>query len=371
MRIPKQLEPLHDMGLIESVLRPLMSGKEAAAWVVRSEGEVRCAKVYKEAQSRSFKQRAAYTEGRRMRNSRQARAIAKGSKFGKQQEELAWQTAEVEALYKLSAAGVRVPEPVIFAEGVLLMELVLDHNGDPAPRLFDVPLQATHARAMLEFLAQQCARMLLAGVVHGDLSEYNVLLAWDGPVIIDLPQAIDASANRNARDVFVRDLDHLTQYLARFSPDLLETEYGREIWNLYETGRLKADSVLTGKGPRRSKRQIDGRRLAREVEEAAEAERPRDDDGGGRRKRRRKRRGSQGGGAVLPEQVSARGGSGGEPRRQPPREDERSDEPRRRPPREDAAPAAPAGAEAAPRRRRRRRRRGGGGGGGSRGGSSD
>ncbi|NOY28522.1 MAG: serine protein kinase RIO [Oligoflexia bacterium] len=290
MRIPKQLEPLFDAGLIQAVVRPLMSGKEAAAWVVRSEGEIRCAKVYKAAQSRSFKQRAAYTEGRRVRNSRQARAMAKRSKLGRKQVELSWQTAEVDALYKLTAAGVRVPAPVIFSDGVLLMELVLDHNGDPAPRLFDVPLQPQHARAMLHYLAQQCARMLVAGVVHGDLSEYNVLIAWDGPVIIDLPQAIDASANRNARDVFIRDLDHLTRYLSRFAPELARTEYGREIWNLYETGRLKADAELTGQGPKRSTRRVDGARLAREVEEAAEAERPSEQRKPRRKRRRRSRR---------------------------------------------------------------------------------
>ena len=207
MRIPERLEPLFDMGLIDEVIRPLMSGKEAAAWIVSSEGEVRCAKVYKEAMSRSFKARAAYTEGRRTRSTRDARAQAKRSRYGKEQEESAWQTAEVDALHKLAAVGVRVPTPFMFTDGVLLMELVLDHNGQPAPRLVDVPLSPEHARAMMVFLAEQSVRMLLGGVVHGDLSEYNVLIAWDGPVIIDLPQAIDAAANRNAQTVFLRDLD--------------------------------------------------------------------------------------------------------------------------------------------------------------------
>lgn len=312
MRIPKQLEPLYDAGLIEEVLRPLMSGKEAAAWIVRSEGEVRCAKVYKEATIRSFKQRTAYTEGRKVRNSRQARAMAKGSRYGRQQEELEWQTKEVDALYKLAAAGVRVPTPYIFTDGVLLMELVLDHEGRPAPRLFDVPLQPQHARAMLQYLARQAALMLHAGIVHGDLSEYNVLIAWDGPVIIDLPQAIDASANRNAREVFLRDLDHLTRYLTRFAPDLARTEYGREIWHLYEQGKLTPDSDLTGVGPRRSNKRVDGRRLAQQVEEAAEAEKPQ----GQKRKRRRRRRkgggqGSGGGGNAAPTVVRRGRGEGG------------------------------------------------------------
>lgn len=284
MRVPKQLEPLYEVGLIDEVLRPLMSGKEAAAWIVRSQGEVVCAKVYKEAHSRSFTQRVAYTEGRKVRNSRDARAMAKRSSFGRDQEEMAWQTAEVDALNKLAAAGVRVPQPLVFSDGVLLMELILDHNGAPAPRLYDVPLSPEHARAMLHFLAEQAARMLLAGIVHGDLSEYNVLIAWDGPVIIDLPQAIDASSNRNAKPVFLRDLDHLTTHLARFNPALTETEYGREIWHLFENGKLRPDSELTGQGPRRSQRVVDGQRLAREVTEAALAEKPRDAEGP-RRKR--------------------------------------------------------------------------------------
>lgn len=275
MRVPRQLEPLYDDGLIDEVLRPLMSGKEAAAWIVRSQGEVVCAKVYKEAQTRSFKQRTAYTEGRKVRNTRDARALARGSRFGREQEEAFWQSAEVDALYKLSAAGVRVPKPLVFSEGVLLMELILDHEGRAAPRLFDVPLSPEHARAMMRFLAEQAARMLHAGIVHGDLSEYNVLLAWDGPVIIDLPQALDAAGNRNARGVFLRDMDHLRDFLARFAPSLREADYGREIWHLYETGRLSPEAELTGVPPRRSARPVDGRRLAREVREAALADRPR------------------------------------------------------------------------------------------------
>ncbi|MCB9781029.1 MAG: hypothetical protein H6742_20840, partial [Alphaproteobacteria bacterium] len=285
-------------------MRPLMAGKEAAAWIVESEGELRCAKVYKQAHMRSFQNRADYTEGRKTRNSRDERARAKKTRYGRSQEESAWQTTEVDALYKLATAGVRVPKPHLFMDGVLLMELVTDHLGNPAPRLIDVGLNSTQARAMMQFMAQQSVCMLLAGVVHGDLSEYNVLIAADGPIIIDFPQALDAAANRNAQRVFERDLDHIAQFLSRFAPDLARTRYGREIWRLYEQGKLAPDTELSGKVDERHARPVDGARLRREIELVDAADR--EEGGGGERKRRRKRKRRGGGGPS----VEAFGGGG-------------------------------------------------------------
>lgn len=246
MKTPSRLLPLVADGLVDTVLRQLMSGKEAMVFVVQCGDEIRCAKVYKEANKRSFRQAVDYTEGRKTKNSRQARAMQKGSRYGRQEQEAAWQHAEVDALYRLAAAGVRVPTPYNFHEGVLLMELVADENGEPAPRLNDVKLSEEVARQYHAILIRQVVRMLCAGIVHGDLSEYNVLVDSAGPVIIDLPQAIDAAANNNASRMLERDVDNLADYFGQFAPDLLKTQYGKEIWALYEAGKLEPESELTG-----------------------------------------------------------------------------------------------------------------------------
>lgn len=233
-------------GLVDGVIRQLMSGKEAMVYVVQCGDAVCCAKVYKEANKRGFHNAVDYTEGRKTRNSRQARAMAKGSRYGRQEQEVAWQRTEVDALHRLADAGVRVPTPYNFYEGVLLMELVTDDGGEPAPRLNDIVLNEEDARRYHADLIRQVVRMLCVGIVHGDLSEYNVLVDGDGPVIIDLPQAIDAAANNNARRMLERDVANLATYFGQFAPDLLDTDYGEEIWSLYEAGQLQPESALTG-----------------------------------------------------------------------------------------------------------------------------
>jgi RIO kinase 1 len=247
MKIPKRLQPLVDDGVIDSVVRQLMSGKEAMVFVVRCGVESRCAKVYKEADKRSFRQAVDYTENRKTKNSRQARAIAKGTRFGREAQENAWQSAEVGALFRLAAAGVRVPRPYNFHAGVLLMELVTDDEGNAAPRLNDVKLTPEIAIELHRRLIREVVRMLSAGVVHGDLSEFNILLGTDGPVIIDLPQAVDAAGNNHAPRMLVRDVDNLRRFFGRFAPELLATDYGKEIWALYQSGRLHPDVKLTGR----------------------------------------------------------------------------------------------------------------------------
>ena len=251
MKPPKRLQPLIEEGLIDTVVRQLMSGKEAMVYVVRVGEETRCAKVYKEATERSFRQAVDYTENRKVKNSRQARAMAKGTKFGRQAQEAAWQSAEVDALYRLAAAGVRVPKPYNFCDGVLLMELVTDEHGDAAPRLNDVQFTPEDARRHHATLIREVVRMLCAGVVHGDLSEFNILVAADGPVIIDLPQAIDAAGNNHAKRMLLRDVDNLRNFFGGFAPELLRTDFGLEIWSLYERGVLLTDSVLTGRFARK------------------------------------------------------------------------------------------------------------------------
>lgn len=246
MKTPSRIEPLVADGLVDCVMRQLMSGKEAMVYVVQCGDKLRCAKVYKEANKRGFHKAADYTEGRKIKNSRQARAMAKGSRYGREEQEAAWQRAEVDALRRLAAAGVRVPTPYDFHEGVLLMELVTDEDGEPAPRLNDVVLSADDARRYHADLVRQVVRMLCAGIVHGDLSEYNVLIDRDGPVIIDLPQAVDAAANNNACAMLERDIDNLAAYFGQFASDLRDTDYGKEIWSLYESGKLQPDSDLTG-----------------------------------------------------------------------------------------------------------------------------
>ncbi|MDA3912979.1 PA4780 family RIO1-like protein kinase [Oleiagrimonas sp.] len=247
MKTPPGLQALIEDGVIDQVLRPLKSGKEASVYVVRAGDDVRCAKVYKDLRQRSFQARAQYQEGRKVRGSRQGRAMARASAFGRKQAEEAWKNAEVDALYRLSDAGVRVPRPFGFFNGVLVMELVTDADGHAAPRLGEVDLDAETARSYHRFLMQQVARMLCAESIHGDLSEYNVLVGPDGPVIIDLPQVVSASGNNAARQMLRRDVGNLTISLSRFAPELLDTHYGEEMWALFERGELHPDSALTGR----------------------------------------------------------------------------------------------------------------------------
>jgi RIO kinase 1 len=247
MKIPKSFEMLVYNGLVDEVVCQLMSGKEAEVYVVCSKGEVRCAKVYKEAGKRSFSRQAQYQEGRKVRNSRQARAMEKNTKYGRKEQEGAWQNAEVDALRRLADAGVRVPQIFGYVGGVLLMELVVDANGDVAPRLNDLKLTAAQAREYHRELIAQIVLMLCAGLVHGDLSEFNVLAGHDGPVIIDLPQAVNAAGNNNAGMMLERDVGNMTAFFGRFAPELLATDYGREIWKLYAGGELSPMTELTGR----------------------------------------------------------------------------------------------------------------------------
>jgi RIO kinase 1 len=247
MKTPARLRSLVDEGLIDVVVRQLMSGKEAMVFVVRCGGESRCAKVYKEATQRSFRQAVDYTENRKVKNTRQARAMAKGTRFGRQAQEAAWRSAEVDALYRLAAAGVRVPKPYNFHDGVLLMELVTDEHGNAAPRLNDVSFTPQDARAHHQTLLAQVVRMLCAGIVHGDLSEFNILLGADGPVIIDLPQAVDAAGNNHAARMLLRDVTNLGDFFGRFAPELRGTRYGHEIWDLYRRGLLHPGVELSGR----------------------------------------------------------------------------------------------------------------------------
>jgi len=271
MKTPKRIEPLIEDGLVDEVIRQLMSGKEAMVFVVRCGEEVRCAKVYKEANKRSFRQSTDYTEGRKVKNSRRARAMEKGSNYGRKAQEEAWQSAEVDALYRLAAAGVRVPKPFNFHEGVLLMELLTDSEGNAAPRLNDVELSAETAREYHQILIRQVVRMLCAGIVHGDLSEYNVLVDTSGPVIIDLPQAIDAAANNQACKMLLRDVTNLATYFGRSAPELLATDYGMEIWSLYQSSQLKPDSPLTGRFER-SEATVDLESVMREINDTLKEE---------------------------------------------------------------------------------------------------
>ena len=283
MKPPKRLQALIEEGLIDSVVRQLMSGKEAMVYVVRCGNDTRCAKVYKEATERSFRQAVDYTENRKVKNSRQARAMAKGTRFGRQAQEAAWQSAEVDALYRLAAAGVRVPRPYNFYDGVLLMELVTDAHGDAAPRLNDVVFTPADARKHHATLLTEVVRMLCAGVVHGDLSEFNILLGHepgepgesgeagrygvDSPVIIDLPQAIDAAGNNHASRMLLRDVANLRGFFGQFAPELLPTQYGLEIWDLYQRGVLYPETVLTGRFAQKAGA-VDMRGVMREIDDA-------------------------------------------------------------------------------------------------------
>ncbi|MFT7133332.1 MAG: RIO kinase 1 [Cyclobacteriaceae bacterium] len=246
MKIPKRLQPLLEDGLIDEVVGRLMSGKEADVFIVRCSGQVRCAKVYKEATKRGFKQAVTYQEGRKVRNSRRARAMEKGSKFGRQQQEEIWQTTEVDALKLLASAGVRVPVPYSCVDGVLLMEMIVDAEGDVAPRLSDVVFTRDEALRDHEVMMQYVVKMLCAGVVHGDLSEFNVLVDPGGPVIIDLPQVVDAAGNNHAEAMLARDVNNISGYYGLYAPELLETKYAKEMWALFEAGELEPETQLTG-----------------------------------------------------------------------------------------------------------------------------
>lgn len=247
MKTPKRLQTLVQDGLIDEVVGQLKSGKEADVYIVRCGDEQRCAKVFKEANKRGFKQAVQYQEGRKVRNSRRARAMNKRTRYGKKEQEQSWLNAEVDALYKLDAAGVRVPRPLAFDEGVLLMELITDPDGSVAPRLDSMELTADQARIYHDRIIAEVVRMLDAGLIHGDLSEFNVLVDGDGPVIIDLPQAVNAAANNSAGMMLIRDVDRMRAWFGRFDPDLLRTDYGKEIWALYARGDLSEQTELTGR----------------------------------------------------------------------------------------------------------------------------
>ena len=271
MKTPKRIAPLVEDGLVDEVIRQLMSGKEATVYVVRCGDEIRCAKVYKEADKRSFRQSVDYTEGRKVKNSRRARAMEKGTNYGRKAQEEAWQSAEVDALYRLAAAGVRVPKPYNFHEGVLLMELLTDGEGNAAPRLNDLAFTEELALEYHRILIAQMVRMLCAGVIHGDLSEYNILVDGNGPVIIDLPQAIDAAANNHACQMLLRDVQNLASYFGQFAPELLATDYGNEIWALYQSSQLHPDIVLTGRFERDEK-PVDLNSVMREINDTLKEE---------------------------------------------------------------------------------------------------
>ncbi len=246
MKVPKDLQPLIEDGVIDEVVRSLKSGKEATVYVVRSGTQLRCAKVYRDMAQRSFQRRAQYQEGRKVRGSREARAMSRNTRFGRREREHEWKNAEVDALYRLVAAGVRVPRPFGYFNDVLIMELVTDALGNPAPRLSEVELAPNVALDHHDFLMRQIVRMLGLGLIHGDLSEFNVLLAPEGPVIIDFPQVVDAAGNNAAFEMLARDVNNIRSTLGRFAPQLLQTEFARELWSLYEQGELHPDVPLTG-----------------------------------------------------------------------------------------------------------------------------
>ena len=267
MKTPKAIEPLVQDGLVDEVLRPLMSGKEAIVYLVRCGDEIRCAKVYKDVAVRTFKKAVQYQEGRKVRNTRRQRAMEKGSRFGRDEQEKVWQNAEADALYRLKGAGVRVPEAYGCFDGVLLMELVTDAAGEVAPRLNDVLIPAERAVEDHAALMRYVLRMLCVGIVHGDLSEFNVLMGADGPVIIDLPQAVDAAGNNSAPTMLARDVANITRYYARYAPELAETRYAEELWALYEAGALHPDVQLTGRFVR-DESEVDVGSVLQQIEEA-------------------------------------------------------------------------------------------------------
>ena len=289
MREPESLTPLLDQGIIQEVVRPLMSGKEAQVYLVVSDGELRVAKVYKTAHNRSFRQRVEYTEGRDVRNSRTRRAMGRHSRFGRAQDEAAWHSAEVDIIYKLRAAGLMVPEPFNFIDGVLIMELITDGDGEPAPRLADVTLDRESADMVFKMLLGQVVGMLCAGVVHGDFSEFNVLLGQYGPVVIDFPQSVDPSHNQSARKLLVRDVDNLQLFLAHAVPGLRRLPYGQELWELYTHNKLTPETQLTGRY-KSAQKKADTEAVLYEVEVAERDARKREEAQGTKKRGRRSRR---------------------------------------------------------------------------------
>jgi RIO kinase 1 len=406
MRVPGRLEPLMDQGVIDEVLRPLMSGKEAEVFLVTSYGEECVAKVYKNAEFRSFQNRAEYIEGRRVRNSREQRAMDKGSRHGRLKTEDAWRSAEADAIFQLHAAGVRVPKPYDFIEGVLVMELVKDEHGEPAPRLVDRRFSAEEANEVFQVVLREVVKMLCAGIVHADLSDFNILMGTEGPVLIDFPQAVDPAHNQNARRLLLRDLTNLSSFLGRYAPNLRRTQYGPEMWDLYERSELKPDTELTGRFKSRQQKADVGSMLDEILEMEREAKERRERLGlppprrarrptpapepepeprparSSRGKKPNRKPGVEPGFRDQSQQAAApttapkkrrrrRGKPAGSGEGQQPRSEAKAAAPR--PPPRPAPGAAPAGDGQAPprrRRRRRRRRRGGGGSSGSAGSSS-
>jgi len=271
MKVPDKLKPLVYAGYVDEVVTQLMSGKEATVYIVEAQGQLLCAKVYKDANQRSFKHKTDYTEGRRVRNSRRSRAMEKSSKYGRKEREEEWQNTEVEAMYRIAAAGVRIPQIHNYVESVLLMELVVDEEGNAAPRLHDVELSKEQANEYFLFLIGEAVRMLCSGIIHGDLSEYNILLGKNGPVIIDFPQAVDASGNNNASKIFERDITAVTAFFSRFAPELAETNYAKEIWDLYKRGKLTTETKLTGRFESSNKK-INVKEVMQAIEDAREEE---------------------------------------------------------------------------------------------------
>ena len=268
MRLPDALSSLISDGIIEEVLRPLQSGKEAQVFIVRFEETLCVAKVYKKSNNRSFKNRAAYTEGRKVRNSRQQRAMERKSSFGKDAIENEWYQSEYQMLRRLSSTELRIPTCHSFIDNVLIMEFIQSSPGEPAPRLADISFTPEEAEKMLLFLVRQVVIMLCEGVVHGDLSDFNILMTDEGPVIIDFPQAIDTAHNRNARRFLIRDVRNLTSFMGRFAPHLRKRKYGEEMWALYEQGTLTTNTQLTGRyNPKKKK--VDEDALIREIQAAA------------------------------------------------------------------------------------------------------
>ncbi|HAT09639.1 MAG TPA: serine protein kinase RIO [Planctomycetes bacterium] len=267
MLIPDRLRSMIDDGFVRRIIRPLKSGKEAEVFVVETEDGICAAKVYKEAHRRNFRQRQDYVEGRRSGDTRRDRAIDSGSRFGQAQREAAWQTAESDTMRRLNAAGIRIPRLRQLGDGVLLMDLVTGADGDPAPQLATQHYQRDEAKHWHYQLVHEVSRMLCAGVVHGDLSEYNILHATNGPVIIDFPQATDAARNSNAKRLLLRDVNNLTRFFSRFAPELRRSEYGQEMWLLHEQTALKPDTRLTGRYTA-ARGAVDAQIVLREIEAA-------------------------------------------------------------------------------------------------------